>query len=47
MWKRLMWWSLGFLAFIVGGAALATALAPEAMRHLGTGKIRGKIAITI
>jgi hypothetical protein len=21
MWKRLMWWSLGFLAFIVGGAA--------------------------
>jgi hypothetical protein len=25
MWKRLMWWSLGFLAFIVGGAA-ATAL---------------------
>jgi hypothetical protein len=21
MWKRLMWWSLGFVAFIVGGAA--------------------------
>jgi hypothetical protein len=45
MWKRLMWWSLGFLAFIVGGAAatLLVGRVDDAVAALVGGIVAGAV----